>query len=290
MNQENHFSHMLPLVIFTFLAAGGAGLMIGASGLMLTGAPVPVLDEFILTAFLSVSLGTVVSLLHLGRKARFMRAMLGFGHSWLSREVVTAGMFAGLAGLSYVSYNGMIELPKGLLLPVTLAAAAAGVLLTLTIGMVYHLRARKTWKGPANWCAPFFSACLLGTYIFFYFEPVPGIRVLFLTAWTVDFVFALLRASVFQRMRGNVHCFYFPSLISVTGILYVCRMLLSPVLLGLSFYLPGYGVMLLITLTAGLDRFTFYSGMAAFSPGSETAVLKAERMKEALGCSITKEE
>jgi Fe-S-cluster-containing dehydrogenase component len=75
-------------------------------------------------------LGLGASLLHLGRPLYAFRAVLGFRHSWLSREVVALGLFAKLAA-AYVAAEllapGWISARPGLRLAALAAVVAAGV-------------------------------------------------------------------------------------------------------------------------------------------------------------------
>lgn len=78
-----------PLCLFTLIVSGLAGWMLGALG---RAAPPPV----------SVFLGAAViaagaSTLHLGRKSRLWRAILGIRRSWLSREIASFGAFSAVS-------------------------------------------------------------------------------------------------------------------------------------------------------------------------------------------------
>ena len=62
-------------------------------------------------------LALAVSVLHLGRPRYAYRAVLGLRHSWLSREILAFGVFAGLAvayaGWSWAASAGWLEPPGG---------------------------------------------------------------------------------------------------------------------------------------------------------------------------------
>lgn len=86
-----------------------------------------------------VALGA--SLLHLGRPLLAHRAVRGLRHSWLSREIVAFGGFAGLAALAALGQA------LGVASPVPgVAAAAAGVLGVGTSVMVYAATRREVWR------------------------------------------------------------------------------------------------------------------------------------------------
>ena len=91
------------------------------------------------SAMLAVATGLLAlgaSVFHLGRPMLAWRAVIGLGHSWLSREVVAFGAFAGLA----VPY-AMTRAPA---LGVTVAVAGAtGVGCSV---MVYAVTGRRWWR------------------------------------------------------------------------------------------------------------------------------------------------
>jgi DMSO reductase anchor subunit/ferredoxin len=100
-------------------------------------------------------LGLGASLFHLGRPLYAYRVVLGFRHSWLSREVVALGLFAQLAA-AYVAADalapGWLAGRPGLrllLLATVVAAGAAGVASSV---MVYHVVRRPFWRAStAGW-------------------------------------------------------------------------------------------------------------------------------------------
>jgi Fe-S-cluster-containing dehydrogenase component/DMSO reductase anchor subunit len=98
-------------------------------------------------------LGLAASLLHLGRPLYAYRAVLGFRHSWLSREVVALGVFAKLAA-AYVAAEalapGWLAARPGLRaagLAAVVAAGAAGVGCSV---MVYHVVRRTLWRAASG--------------------------------------------------------------------------------------------------------------------------------------------
>ena len=102
-------------------------------------------------ALVTVALGVLAlgaSVLHLGRPAYAFRAVIGFRHSWLSREIVSFGVFAGLATV----YAGVLWATPAnqsrstlLLGGVVAAAGVAGVACSV---MVYAVTHRRWWSGP----------------------------------------------------------------------------------------------------------------------------------------------
>ena len=105
----------------------------------------------------------------------------------------------------------------------------------------------------------------------------------FYIIWGIDFIFAVMRAVGFRGLMGNGHRFVFRHLMGFAWVGYLLRLVIS-VCVVLAFVLGlGSPVLFLISGTVILDRLSFYAGMVEVTPRSEIAVLKAERMKEAVG-------
>ena len=121
-----------------------------------------------------------VSVLHLGRPRYAYRAVLGLRHSWLSREILAFGVFAGLAVIyaawSWAASAGWPGRLAGWELTVAPVAAveagfgwwlgwgvalsgAAGVLCSV---MVYDYTKRDFWNGPATAGRFFLTTAVLG--------------------------------------------------------------------------------------------------------------------------------
>ena len=112
------------------------------------------------TAFGTAVVALGASVLHLGRPLQAWRAVLGFGHSWLSREIVAFGVFAPLAAGAALSLAGMPPLADhaAWLAP---AAAVAGLVGVGTSVMVYAVCGRRWWSWPRT-AARFGATTLLG--------------------------------------------------------------------------------------------------------------------------------
>ena len=120
-------------------------------------------------------LALAVSVLHLGRPRYAYRAVLGLRHSWLSREILAFGAFAGLAMLYAVwSWPGAaVWLERWGLATGSGAGMGAGsqlgwgVALSGTAGvlcsvMVYAYTKRDFWNGPATACRFLLTTAVLG--------------------------------------------------------------------------------------------------------------------------------
>ena len=121
--------------------------------------PAPLLHTMFALASGLVALG--VSVLHLGRPLLAFRAIIGLRTSWLSREIVTFGLFALLAGVyAVVTWlqpvrTGLHGLLGGAVVVTGLAGVACSV-------MVYHCTRRAFWNGPVTAIKFFLTTVMLG--------------------------------------------------------------------------------------------------------------------------------
>jgi Fe-S-cluster-containing dehydrogenase component/DMSO reductase anchor subunit len=131
------------LVAMLVLTQAATGAFVADFGLRVAGAAsgtaMTVLDLLGLT--LAV-LGIGASLFHLGRPRFAYRALIGLGHSWLSREVAAFGAFALLAT---VQTTLMVLGLKSFLTPLSAATAIAGIAGVVCSVMVYHATRRPFW-------------------------------------------------------------------------------------------------------------------------------------------------
>jgi DMSO reductase anchor subunit len=131
-----------PLVWFTSLAIGGAGMIAAAALRMRTEPAAPAVA--LAVGILALGAGLLVSTLHLGRKSRAPLALRGVGRSALSHEIVLAAATVA-AGLTLLVMNWQAY-PY---VWARIAAAATATLFLLSIGRVYHLGGQRTWRGAA---------------------------------------------------------------------------------------------------------------------------------------------
>jgi Fe-S-cluster-containing dehydrogenase component/DMSO reductase anchor subunit len=112
-----------------------------------------------------VALG--VSVLHLGRPLYAFRAVIGLTHSWLSREIVAFGLFAGLA-MVYAAWpwisTDMLSGQDAGLTPGWLGwtVALAGVAGVGCSVMVYAYTKRDFWNSPSTGFKFFMTTTVLG--------------------------------------------------------------------------------------------------------------------------------
>ena len=150
----------LPLVGFTLLTQMAAGIAV--CSLFLPALPLPLL----LGIGLLLGVGGLISFLHLGRKRNAWRSVLHLKKSWLSREILAAGLF-GLAWAGNLVLQQETGLARWLM-------ALLGAGLVFSMSQVYRLRAAplwNTWRTPA---AFFLSAAVLGALGVNLATPGPG--------------------------------------------------------------------------------------------------------------------
>ncbi len=92
---------------------------------------------------------------HLGRPMYAWRALKGLRRSWLSREVLSLSVFAGLASV----FAGVVLMRWPPLLPLALVTALCGAIGVLCSARIYMVRARPAWSSPYT-LAEFFSTAL----------------------------------------------------------------------------------------------------------------------------------
>jgi len=99
------------------------------------------------TALFFGLLALAASTLHLGRPHLAWRAVVGLRTSWLSREIVAFGAFAGAASAyaAGISFCPETTVLTSRLWTVALVSGLAGVLCSV---MIYHCTRRPTWVGP----------------------------------------------------------------------------------------------------------------------------------------------
>lgn len=152
--------HSLTLVLFTVLSQ----LAIGAFITMLF---VDALKgKLSQAASFQVSLGVVVvgivavlaSLFHLGHPFQAYKALLNFGDSWLSREVIFFAVFIVFA----IIYLVLCKSNGGAKKVVALLGTLFGILTVYSTAMIYTIPAMPAWNNGTTLLAFAFTALLLG--------------------------------------------------------------------------------------------------------------------------------
>lgn len=161
-----------PLVALLLLTQAAVGVLVGdlagrwADG---PGQPLPPLLALILTVA-----GLVASVSHLGRPSQGWRALLGWRRSWLSREVLALGLFAGVAGLwAWSNWRQPTEAPLAarVLAGTSVATGLFGVFCS---AMVYADTPREFWCLRHTAGRFFGSVAVLGAAILFALGSLAG--------------------------------------------------------------------------------------------------------------------
>ncbi len=120
--------------------------------------------------------GLVASVLHLGQPLRAWRVFLGLRRSWLSREVIAFGAFAGATSLWVTSAFGL-SLPAFVVAVLPAVALASGALGLACSIMVYADVPRPSWRFPRT--APRFLGTVLslGSAAVWAIDGAPAARV-----------------------------------------------------------------------------------------------------------------
>jgi Fe-S-cluster-containing dehydrogenase component/DMSO reductase anchor subunit len=159
MQAADHFSlrpaHAHPplavMLVLTQLAVGAVAVE-QVSGAARVAGP---LNAVVVAAMGLLALGA--SVFHLGRPALGYRAVIGFRHSWLSREIVAFGAFAGLSIATAAARLTGVGAASGL----AVATTVAGVAGVACSAMIYAVTGRVWWRLPmtatkftltALWC------------------------------------------------------------------------------------------------------------------------------------------
>lgn len=110
-----------------------------------TSGVVPASDVLLIATVGAVALGA--SVLHLGRPWRCYRAVVGLGHSWLSREVVAFGAFTGLA-MPYAAFLWLGPSADRSALPYLFggAVASTGLVGIVCSVLIYTTTHRSSWR------------------------------------------------------------------------------------------------------------------------------------------------
>jgi len=149
-----------PLIIMLLLSQMAAGIFLtlaamGAAGgesFRLYAAPLATFG------FLALNAGLAASVFHLGRPFGAWRFFLGLRTSWMSREILAFGLFAGAA---FVATVVSWVLPGSRFALAGLAGAAAmGLLAVFTSVMIYADTRRAFWALPLT-AARFYGATIL---------------------------------------------------------------------------------------------------------------------------------
>lgn len=101
------------------------------------------------------------SVFHLGRPRYAFRAIIGLRHSWLSREIVCFGGFAGLATL-HAGAAWMDRVPTSVHWGLAWSVAVTGIAGVFCSGMIYVFTRREFWTFERTMTRFFLTSVVLG--------------------------------------------------------------------------------------------------------------------------------
>ncbi|PJE78471.1 Anaerobic dimethyl sulfoxide reductase chain C [invertebrate metagenome] len=140
--------HELPLVFFTVLAQGAAGLFFVLAALLFINKDAKrkvVLDRLMIVAFIAMAIAGPIAMLHLGQPLRAFNVLFGLEHfSALSLEIMAVGGFTGLIVIYLVL--ALKNLLPALHKPVLFLAMVMAIVLVIAISHVYTLDTVPTWN------------------------------------------------------------------------------------------------------------------------------------------------
>jgi len=200
----------LPLVVMLVLTQLGVGgivatAMLRWSGLLPSQWQVAVAYAASLAGLL---VGLSVAPLHLGRPHLAFRAVLGWRHSWLSREAAVFGLIPPLAigAILFAArpwvdqwttdWLGMtLPLPPFLRIPVELLAAVTGIAGVFCSARIYQVCRRELWKGPRTGLKFALTSAVLGT------ATIAASLSVLASEMTVALVISLLGLTLFSAVQ-----------------------------------------------------------------------------------------
>jgi Fe-S-cluster-containing dehydrogenase component/DMSO reductase anchor subunit len=135
-----------PLVIMLVLTQLSVGMF--ATGLLIhlaTGSNVLLRAVHATVALVAGLAALGASTCHLGRPQYAFRAFIGLRHSWLSREIVVFGAFAG-AAVTFAGLTWLSVAPSTVVMAAELAAIGSGLAGILCSVMIYVFTRRQFWS------------------------------------------------------------------------------------------------------------------------------------------------
>jgi formate dehydrogenase iron-sulfur subunit len=193
------------MLVLTQLATGGfvAGLLPPARTAGLAGTLLPAMLS-LAAAFLALGAATF----HLGRPQYAFRALLGLRTSWMSREILAFGLFAGAATLDALA---LAPLPLPAYLRVLLVGgrhvwqaggAAFGLAGVLCSAMIYAATRRAHWAAVPTVVKFAGTTLILGAAASAAFAPAPASLALIMVATVLKLLF---EAAGLRHLRAREH-------------------------------------------------------------------------------------
>lgn len=165
----------LPLVVFTVFSQWAVGIVIALVLLewlkpkFMNKVGKQALKKSVFIA-LSVSvIGALASMLHLNNPFKSYTSLLGTGHSWLSREIITVILFnVALLALTYIWWKKIDQ--DGMRRAVGTLTALLGIVLIVASATVYFsIQLHPTWNNWTTFANFLLTGFLLGALTVSYF-------------------------------------------------------------------------------------------------------------------------
>jgi anaerobic dimethyl sulfoxide reductase subunit B len=228
-----------PLIAFTLLSQMAVGMAVCMLALSSTSLPL------LLVVGALLGMGGLVAFLHLGRKRNAWRALAHIQKSWLSREILRAGLFgAAWALTTLLAWFHTTSFVPWL-------TALLGLGLIDAMAQVYRIRAVpawNTWRTPA---AFFLSTAILGTLGLNLALPAPGWAAAGGLALTAEMGLALTAVPSVGGKAGRLRI----ALICL-GVIGTLLMMILPQVFGSQLAIPIFGIVL---VAEAIGRWQFYA-------------------------------
>ncbi|HEX9089936.1 MAG TPA: DmsC/YnfH family molybdoenzyme membrane anchor subunit, partial [Anaerolineales bacterium] len=234
----------LPLVGFTLLTQMAVGMAL--SRLVIPASPLALL----LAIGILLAVGGLTSFLHLGRKRNAWRAVIHLKKSWLSREILMAGLFM-VAWVVTIAWGWLRNEP---LTPWLMAVFGIGLLYAMS--QVYLLRAVPAWNSWRTPVAFFLSTIVLGVLGVRLIAPFPGSEFIAAIAMGAEMIMLQADRPVAASIPGKLRA----SLLGL-GIIGVLLTASSPLIIG---GWLAYLVLLIALIAEGIGRWQFYAQRRPF--------------------------
>lgn len=152
------------LLIFSFCLQAAIGIMLFTA---LTKQLYPG-KEFKAAAIVAAGLsvvGIIASLAHLGRPLSALNSLGNLGSSWLSREVLSAGLFMGITVIyAFIQYFKIQQESLNLIL--RWAASAVGLLTIFFMSKLYTMASVPVWHGLNTFVDFYATSVAVGALLF----------------------------------------------------------------------------------------------------------------------------
>lgn len=199
-----------PLAVMLALTQAAVGMTVAAAVLRGAGSLAPTAADRLGWVGLATGLLALgASVLHLGRPLLAWRAVLGIRRSWLSREIVAFGLFAG-AGVAHGVLRG-VGAPEALCRGAEAASVAGGLAGVACSVRLYSVTGRRWWQSSTTALRFVGTGAAVGATataaVLAAFDPVDAARTVpgFVAIGLCGLAVSVLAPLVPLRRRGRRH-------------------------------------------------------------------------------------